>query len=150
MSVDYQNMVEDWGEPTTKPILDPESVGRGGWIGLADAHDNRFQTNMHAAGFETQDKLTSAMSDTDLGREQKIASALYKATYPLTAGDANDLEYLKEGSGNKLVPALVGATVVNDLYQGVTGKKPIKNWPDNIEFSTFGQGAPGLKATWRW
>lgn len=129
--VDYRNMVETFPEP-------------GDW---------RKASNLHGAGFETQDRVKGGMTGKSKD-DMALANALYKAFYlaggpEMMGSDARfrggDIGGLKERSGNRHVDKMIAATALSDLL----------DWgnvvPENHDLSfRMENGTPALMYNYSW
>jgi len=126
MRVDYRNMVEKWE---------------------GKAKNKKDETDIHGAGFETQDKVGRATKGSKLEESMRLVNSLYKLGYMMgikSKGTPGDFDLMEQSSGNKYTKPLVGLSALADLYKA---KNP--NSKGDLSFSTFGQGAPGLLYTRR-
>jgi len=156
VNVNYQTLSEWWpGLRSADNSVDPTTPNtqiQRPMLGNEKRFSNQAET--FGGGLSLQDDLAGAAQGTSGSREQDLANALYKLWYlfgiPGGAGRAyGDVSRMAAFSGNPMTRQLLGASALNQLFKGVTGKKPIAGWPDSIDFSTFGVGTPGLKANWR-
>ena len=117
--------------------------------------ERRAATTWHGAGFEGQDAFKQSINDPDDRDRYRLMSGLYKLGYSLLgpqgsyAGEG-DVGSMKRISRNKFVVPLLSVSALNDMYRGSTGEKLAPWMPDEIDFSTFEQGTPGLKFSWDW
>ena len=131
LKIDYKQMAEYWKQPH------PETQR---------SYTNSNLSDIWGAGFENQDKFTNAVNSP----EASLANAIYKLAYlggsyklgGTTRGDINDV---KAYSGNKNVDALILASTLADLYKMAN---PGQNW--DLNFTTLGQGTPGLMFNYRY
>ncbi len=120
---------------------------------IFDLNKNKAEeTDVNAAGFQTQDKVARAVNIPEL----YLFNAGYKILFPFLVNMSvkevsykdGDIGAIKAKSGNKYTKELITASAVADLVRGFL---PKATW--DLSFSTFddnapfGQGTPGLVFT---
>lgn len=110
--------------------------------------DIKKNIDMDGAGFRMQDQVVNAGNNREAHLISAIIKALYLAGVPkMLGGDSmrgGDIEEVKDHSGNRYTPHMLGATAISDL---AGYNNPDRNW--SLGFSTFGTGQPGLIYTHR-
>ena len=148
MGLDLKDLAETW------EVKDKWSPAPG-YERLQMSHEDYLNDNkkkaadIHGAGFATQDRVRDMMDGkprSDVSKANALIKLLYLAGVPSMLskmnGSKGDIKELKEVSGNKYIPELLGLSVLSDLLQ-----KPDSR--TSLGF-TVQNGAPGLLLNYKW
>ena len=149
MGLNAKEFAEKW------QVNDEWKAPNGKYKELVMSHEDylkdnvKKKTDIHGAGFATQDMMRDKMSGKtreDVSKMNALIKLMYLAGVPGMLNEqfksSGDIKEMQKESGNKYVPHMVGLTALSDILQKKDSKTSLGFRVEN--------GQPGLVINHRW